>query len=177
MKILVTDDFFQDPSSIIKIAQQYTYFERNSEQYFEGVRTANIKDVDYNFFQKVAGELVYNYFDKNKVYAINGAMYFHKHRTQDGLDPNWLHGRIHKDDAIVSSVVYLTPDLPAHYGTEIYCENDGKYVIDVSVNNKFNRVIQFPSNRPHCAMNMPEASDERLALLFFLEELREYHDN
>jgi hypothetical protein len=177
MKSSVTDNFFKDPDSIIEIAKQQTYYKRNSDQYFEGVRTPNMKYVDSDFFNKIATDLVYNYFDKDKTYAIDGSMYFHKHRNEDLLDPHWLYDRIHQDNAVISSIVYLTPDLPMHYGTEIYREVDGKYVLDLSFNNKFNRLVQFPSILPHCAMNMPENSQDRLALLFFLEKIEEYNDN
>jgi len=176
MKSIVTDSFFEDPYSIIEIAKQQPYYKRNEDQYFEGVRTPNMRNIDSEFFNKIATSLVYNYFDKTKVYAIEGSLYFHKHSASDAIDPNWLYGRIHKDKAVVSSIVYLTPDLPMHYGTEIYREVDGKYVSDISFHNKFNRLIQFPSELPHCAMNMPDTSQERLTLLFFLEKIEEYND-
>lgn len=177
MKLISTDNFFEDPHSLIEIAKKLTFYKRNADQYYEGVRTPNMKDIDSKFFDKIVTLLVYNYFDKNKAYAIDGALYFHRHSIEDATDPNWVYDRIHKDKAVISSIVYLTPDLPMHYGTEIYREINGKYVLDVSFRNKFNRLIQFPSHLPHCAMNMPDSAQERLTLLFFLEKIEEYNDN
>ena len=176
MKITITDNFFDDLSEILEIANRQTYYQRNDEQYFEGVRTPNMKDVDSDFYNKIVTSMVYNYFDKNKIYAIEGCLYFHRHRIQDAIDPNWVYGRIHRDNAIISSIVYLTPDLPTDYGTEIYQEINGKYVLDISLASKFNRLVQFPSNLPHCAMNMPNNSQERLTMLFFLEKINEHND-
>lgn len=176
-KVIATDNFFADPYSVIELAKKQTYYKRNPNQYFEGIRTPNIQNVDGNFYNQVATSIVYNYFDKNKIYAIEGCLYFHIHSANDAADPNWIYGRIHKDKAVLSSIAYLTPDLPTHYGTEIYREINGKYILDISLHNKFNRLIQFPSHLPHCAMNMPETHIDRLTLLFFLNKIEEKNDN
>lgn len=173
MKSIVTDNFFAEPYKIIEFANEQEYFPRNSEQHYEGIRTKNLLEIDKEFYLNVTTNLVYNYFDQTKTYRIDGHLNFHKLSKKDLQDPNWINDKVHKDDCILSNIVYLTPNAPMTSGTQIYRDINGEYVPDIIYHNKFNRLIQFPGPLPHSAMDLDGGDDERLTMLFFLEKIEE----
>lgn len=177
MKSVVVDDFFEDPFSVIEFAKKQTYYPRSSDQYYEGIRTADLKDIDVNFFNSVVTKIIYNYFDGKFDYAVEGHLNFHKLGKKDYTDPQWMHDRVHRDKTVTSTVIYLTPDAPMTSGTQIYRELDGKYQPDLVFHNKFNRMISFPGPLPHSAMDLTGGDQDRLTLLFFLLKIDKHHDN
>ena len=173
MKSIVTDNFFAEPYKMIEFAKSQTYYPRNSEQHYEGIRTPNLREIDEQFYSEVTTELVYNYYDKRKTYKIEGNLNFHKLSTKDLQDEKWIHDKVHKDNCVLSSILYLTPDAPMTSGTQLYRDIDNTYVPDVIYHNKFNRLIQFPGPIPHSAMDFDGGDEERLTMLFFLEKIDE----
>lgn len=173
MKSIVTDNFLSDPYNVIEFAKKQIYHPRNSEQHYEGIRTKNLLEIDQEFYLKITTQLVYNYFDRSKTYKIEGHLNFHKLSERDLEDPNWINEKVHKDDCILSNILYLTPDAPMTSGTQIYRDIEGEFVPDIIYHNKFNRLIQFPGPLPHSAMNFDGGKEERLTMLFFLENIEE----
>jgi len=168
MKSLVIDNFFEDPSSVIELAKNQVYYPRGSDQFYEGIRTADLKEIDINFYNSVVSKIVYSYFDSKHDYKVDGHMNFHRLGNRDNNDPQWINDKVHKDQSITSTVIYLTPDAPMTSGTQIYREVNGEYVPDIIFHNKFNRMISFPGPIPHSAMDVNGGSEDRLTLLFFL---------
>jgi hypothetical protein len=173
MKSVVIDNFFEDPHSVIEFAKEQTYYARGADQYYEGIRTKNLREINEEFYLEYATKLVYNYFDQTKTYKIDGHMNFHRLCKDDLQDPHWINDKVHKDDCILSNIVYLTPNAPMTSGTQIYRDINGEYVPDIIYHNKFNRLIQFPGPLPHSAMDLDGGDDERLTMLFFLEKIEE----
>lgn len=171
MRSIVTDNFFDDPYKIIEFANQQTYYPRSEVQYYEGVRTKNMAEVDINFYEQVVQKMVFNYYDINQQYKIDGYLVFHKLSEKDLADPNWLNCKEHTDKCILSNIVYLSPNAPMSSGTQLYQKIDEKYVPDVIYSNMFNRIIQFPGNVFHSAMDFRGGPEDRLTLLFFLEQI------
>ena len=173
MKSIVTDNFFDDPSSVIKFAEEQTYYPRNSEQHYEGLRTPDLKDIDLDFYNCVLSKLVYTYYDSRLEYKVDGHMNFHKLSEKDLQDPNWVNGKVHTDDCILSNIIYLTPNAPMTSGTQLCQEIDGEFFPDIVYHNIFNRLIQFPGEVPHSAMDFKGGTEDRLTLLFFLKHIEE----
>ena len=177
MKSLVIDNFFDDPYSVIELAKKQNYFPRNKEQFYEGIRTPNLKDIDVNFYNSVVTKIVYSYFDSKFNYAVEGNLNFHRLSNKDYLDSQWMNDKVHKDFSVTSTVIYLTPNAPMTSGTQIYREIDGEYRPDLIFHNKFNRMITFPGPLPHSAMDLTGGSEDRLTLLFFLLKIDKHYDN
>lgn len=168
MKSIVVDNFFDDPYNVIKLAKKQNYYPRDVDQFYEGVRTADLKDIDINFYNSIVTKIIYNYFDSNFDYKVDGHMNFHKLGDRDIEDPQWINDKVHKDNTVTSTVIYLTPEAPMTSGTQIYRDIEGEYVPDIIFHNKFNRMISFPGPLPHSAMNVSGGNEDRLTLLFFL---------
>lgn len=177
MKSIVVDDFFEDPYSIIDFAKKLNYYPRSSDQYYEGIRTPDLKNIDADFYNYVLTKIVYNYFDSRYDYKIDGHMNFHRLCDNDSTDPQWINDKVHKDYSITSTVIYLTPDAPMSSGTQIYREVEGYYCPDIIFHNKFNRMITFPGPLPHSAMDIKGGREDRLTLLFFLLHLEKIDKN
>jgi hypothetical protein len=171
MKSIVIDNFFEDPYKIIELSEKQTYYKRGPDQYYEGIRTANLKDLDFNFYNKTVSKIVYSYFETNFQYKIEGHLNFHRLRKEDLEDPHWKYDRVHQDNCVTSSIVYLTPDAPMSSGTQLYRQQGDKFTPDVVYNNKFNRMIMFPGEVHHSAIDIDGGSSDRLTLLFFLEKI------
>ena len=169
MKSIVVDNFFEDPYSVVKLAKEQTYYPRNSDQYFEGIRTPDLKEINLDFYNFVLTKIVYSYFDSRFDYKIDGHMNFHRLGVNDRSDPQWINDKVHRDKTVTSTVIYLTPEAPMTSGTQIYREEENtKYIPDIIVHNKFNRMITFPGPLPHSAMDIIGGDEDRLTLLFFL---------
>ena len=174
MKSIVVDNFFDDPYEVINLAKEQTYYPRGVDQFYEGIRSPNLKDIDLGFYNYVVSKIVYSYFDSNYDYIIEGNLNFHRLGKKDFQDPQWLNDKVHKDTSITSTVIYLTPEAPMTSGTQIYREVDGAYVPDLIFHNKFNRMITFPGPLPHSAIDIDGGNADRLTLLFFLLKIEEY---
>lgn len=174
MKSIVIDNFLDDPYKAIELSKTFDYYPRNPNQYYEGIRTPNLKDLDFDFYNQVMSKIIYSYFDTINDYEIEGHMNFHKLRDEDLNDPHWINDRVHRDNYITSTIVYLTPDAPMTSGTQLYRQVNKEYIPDVIYHNKFNRMIMFPGKVPHSAMNIKGGKEDRLTLLFFLEKINKH---
>lgn len=171
MKSIVVDNFFDDPYEVINLAKGQTYYHRGVDQFYEGLRTPDLKTIDINFFNKVVSKILYEYFPTHNDYKVEGHLNFHKTNENDLNDPNWIHDRVHRDNYLTSSIIYLTPNAPMTSGTQLYREVNGTPVADVVYHNQFNRMIMFPGEIPHSAMDFKGGKEDRLTLLFFLESI------
>ena len=170
-KTLIIDDFFEDPYRVIEFAKEQEYFPRNDEQYFEGIRSPDLRDIDNEFYNYAVSKIIYSYFDKDKNYDVQGNLNFHRLGEKDYNDPHWINDKVHRDATITSTVIYLTPDAPMESGTQVYREVNDDYKPDIVCHNKFNRMITYPGPVPHSAMDLSGGKEDRLTLLFFLYDL------
>jgi hypothetical protein len=174
MKSVVIDNFLEDPHRVIEFAKTLKYRKRDDKEYWEGMRTDDLKTIDMDFFQYLSQQILYSYYDTHNSYAFAGTMHFHILKESDLEDPQWKHieNRIHYDECLVSAIVYLTPDAPMDNGTQIYRMVDGKFVPDIIYHNKFNRLVMFPGSVHHSAINIAGGKEDRLTLLFFIDNIQ-----
>ena len=170
MKSIVIDSFFEDPWKIIEFSKTLEYGGPSKTEYWRGLRTTNLKDIDLQFFTGTAQKILYSYFETQYNYGVDGNMCFHRYGESGagGLDDAF---DVHTDRNYYSAIIYLTPNVPMDNGTQLYRKVDGEYVPDVVYHNKFNRLIMFPGNIPHSAMKVNGGNDDRLTLLFFIDKL------
>jgi hypothetical protein len=124
-------------------------------------------ELDPDFYWSCVQKFIGEYFSKN-THNIDADLFFHRLNSKDKNDPHWKYDKIHTDDCIVSGIVYLTPDAPMTSGTQTYRKVDNTCVPDVVFHNKFNRMIMFPGNAPHSAMDIKGGTRDRLTLLLFV---------
>jgi len=172
MKYVVIDNFFDNPNEIIKLSESMDYRSRNDTEYWEGIRTECIKDIDMELYTNITSKIIYSYFDTNCAYAIEGNLVFHKMNEKDHKDPNWDE-KIHKDASLYSCVIYLTPNAPMSSGTQTYQKEQwNSFLPDIICHNNFNRLIMFPGDVYHSAMDtLGGNGNDRLTLLFFLHKI------
>jgi hypothetical protein len=172
MKVIVVEDFFKNPEYITEYANSFIYKSRSKKEYFEGVRTETLKNINPILFQDVSTKIIREFFGNNN-YNYDADLYFHKTTDYDKKDHHWLKGKVHTDDAaIVSGIIYLNKKAPINCGTQTYREIKNKDVPDIIVGNKYNRLIAFSSNYLHSAMDFfGKEKDCRLVMLFFLTKL------
>ena len=173
MKSVIIDDFFEKPFDVIKFAKTLDYNPRTEKQYWEGIRTYDLSTIDFDFYCYVCEKVIYSYYNPLFQYEVDATCYFHKLSERDYDDPQWLNDKVHKDETVTSSIVYLTPNAPMTSGTQIYREVDNQFVPDLIFHNKFNRMVMFPGPIPHSAMDLKGGDEERLTMLFFIHKIQE----
>lgn len=171
MKTIVLDNFFNDPDSIRKFALELEYNPRQSHQYFEGIRSKPLHEIDINLYNEICSKIILEYYGHAN-YRYEGPIYFHKTREKDKQDAQWLNDKIHKDKAIIAGIVYLTPNAPLNCGTQTYQMQGENYVPDIVMGNVYNRLIAYDANSYHSATDFfGEENNSRLCMLFFLEKI------
>jgi hypothetical protein len=180
-KVVVVDNFYDDPFSIRNFALQQTFVPHT---YHPGNRTKSLVD-DYlqqriqSFLPKSAGKIVFFKSVMNncsfQINLANEESWIHS----DNTTSNW------------AGVVYLTPDAPLKSGTSFYkfydgttsstderynmldvmnnCKNYYSWELLSSVENVFNRLVLYDSRQYHCATNYfgDTIDNGRLIQLFF----------
>lgn len=167
MKSIVVDNFLQDPKLVIEFSKTLEYSGPDDTEYWRGLRSQNIKDINKQFFTDMAQRMLYSFFETHYNYGVDGTMHFHKYNESSSGDSY----DVHTDGALYSAIIYLSPDAPMDNGTQLYRKVNNEYLPDVVYHNKFNRLIMFPSNVSHSAMNLVGGKDDRLTLIFFINQL------
>jgi hypothetical protein len=174
MKTIQIDKFFDDPDSLRALALSLDYRSRSSSEYWEGQRSAQLHTINSSLHASVCSRIITEYYGYRAEHArYVASTFFHKTRASDTLDTQWLTDRVHTDSAILTGIVYLTPDAPISAGTQTYASIAGQYVPDIVMGNRYNRLVVYPADQPHSAMALTGDSDRdlRLVLLFFLESI------
>lgn len=173
MKVVTVDNFFKDPDFLVEYSKSFTFKERKKDEVFEGIRAVPIFQTNQELFNKICVDIIKNFFNI-KDFNFKADLFFHKTREKDKIDVNYK-SKIHKDSpaAITSALIYLKKDAPINSGTTIYQEKNNKFIKDIIVGNKYNRLIAFSSEYDHAATDYFGINDDdcRLVLLFFLYEL------
>jgi len=170
MKILVIDNFLKNPDEIRNIGLNLKYRIRSNNENWEGQRSNLVESFNKELSDEICRKIISSYYCiKNFDYKAD--LYFHKTKKSDLNDIQWINDRVHKDKGIIASLIYLTPNAPVNAGTQtyIYDENKNVFIPDIVMSNIYNRMIVYPSNVLHSAMNY---FDTRLVILFWLWELK-----
>ena len=166
-KYLQLDNFFSDPDSIRTLALQSSYRPRQSHEYFEGLRSPQIYTIDHGLHTSICNRILIEYYGSSaRGVKYTASTFFHKTQASDRMDTQWLNDRVHRDRAIIAGIVYLTPNAPVGIGTQTYTEDTGQP--DIVMGNRYNRLVVYPANCLHSAMDL---GDDRLTVLFFLEAI------
>ena len=190
LNTLVIDDYFEEPDQIREIAlsKYYRYGNDNDGRSgWRGERTFPIRDVcpccnqSINSYSK-EDQLILEYskkifndcdkhfnFVKESSDEMSITPYFHitTEKTRNSL-PYFNQDKFHADPCgPIAGVVYLTPDAPLNSGTSILYAEENQLV---NVENKYNRLVAYESNRIHALSDVFGTSSEtgRLTLTFFI---------
>jgi hypothetical protein len=171
-KTIILDNFFDNPDSVRGMALSLDYRKRTSTEFFEGVRSEHLHKVSPDFYNSVCSRIIIEYYGENN-YAYEASVFFHKTEASDKADIQWLTDKVHTDDlAIITGIVYLTPNAPISAGTQTYQKTSEGYIPDIVMGNRYNRLILYPAKTPHSAMDLfGNNYDCRLVMLFFLERI------
>lgn len=174
LKTLILNNFFQNPDNIREYALSLKYTKRNQDQYFEGIRTNNLKILNNGFYNDVCKKIIEIYFGKN-INEFDANLFFHQTSEEDKLDSQWIDDKIHRDiESVVAGIVYLSPNAPIECGTRTYVNINNTFVPDIIMGNVYNRLIIYPAKSFHSASNFfgkVKNKDNRLVLLFFLNNI------
>ncbi len=174
MRVLIVDDFLDNPDEIRRLALKQKYRKRKKTENFEGIRSCLVKDIDPNLADKICKKIISNYYFINN-FKYKADLFFHKTRLEDEEDIQWKNDRVHKDQGIVAGLIYLTPNAPLHTGTQTFVHNksNNEFHTDIFMSNLYNRLVMYPCNVSHSAMNyFGDNKNPRLVLLFWLYELK-----
>lgn len=192
MNNLIIDNFFDDPDEIRKIAlsRHYRYGNDNrGRSGWRGERSFPIRTLDSicpccnqeinsDFYSEQ--KLLIGYSKKifdickehfnidnfDEDYTITA--YFHV-STEETLRsmPFFAQNKFHEDSCPIAGVVYLTPNAPPSAGTSILHAEKNQFV---NVENKYNRLVAYQSNRIHALSDSFGTTREtgRLAYTFFI---------
>ena len=174
MKTVIIDNFFSDPDLVRKFALSLDYVPRTDKEYFEGVRSKPIFDIDKEFYYDVCSRILVHYFRPGN-YDYKASIFFHQTKNNDKQDTQWINDKIHIDkSSIIAGVLYLTPNAPIGCGTQTYTKINDEYVTDIVMGNQYNRLVIYPAKQPHSAMDLfGNDNMNRLVMLFFLEDIIE----
>ena len=170
MKVLIIDNFLKNPDEIRNIGLNLKYRTRGNDEGWEGQRSNLVESFNKKLSDEICRKIISSYFCIEK-FDYKAYLYYHKTKKNDLNDTQWINDRVHKDDGIIACLIYLTPNAPMNAGTQtyVYDENKDVFIPDVVMSNKYNRMVAYPGNVLHSAMNY---FDTRLVILFWLYELK-----
>ena len=196
-KIIMVDDFFQDPMQVRNIAlnESFDYPKKN----FPGHRSRLLQEINHTLFEDISHRISSLAFAGAKLNIISLFQW-----TPSFYQKGWAHKDI---DVSHAGVVYLNPLPPPNSGTCFLTPNfegdlnldeydardnfysgssvdsdlcalarenhNSKFSITSNVENKFNRFILFDAEMYHKEELFfgESQSDSRLTLLFFIHQL------
>ena len=169
--IIVIDNFFKDPDSIVEFANQQAFEENDFEKtksYWQGLRTDELHNINTVKTNKITDELFerifYDNFTKSNKYSLiytwRARFYFHRLKEAYKLQYKW----IHNDPSIYAGIVYLNKNPSPDTGTFIIKKDN-----IISIENKYNRLVLYNSDYLHSPMNgFGESENSRLTLTIFI---------
>jgi hypothetical protein len=173
MKKVIVDNFFGDPDEVRSYALSLSYRKRNDDEFFEGLRSPPLHLLDRRLYEKICNKVISEYYGTDRKFAYEAYVYFHKTSIEDREDPNWtnINERVHTDDMLTAAIIYLTPNAPMDCGTQTYQRIENKFVPDIIMSNRYNRMISYSGAEYHSAMDFfGSGDDSRLVVLFFLKK-------
>jgi hypothetical protein len=168
--IIVIDDFFKDPDSIIEFANQQVFEENDFEKtksYWQGLRTKELHSIDIHRTNKITNEFFNRIFinEYKLTYKWKSTFYFHRLGSSEKFNYKWIH--IDDINCMYAGVVYLNKNFSPDTGTFII-KNDKI----IPIENKYNRLVLYKSNYFHSPMNgFGEGENSRLTLTMFINAI------
>jgi len=164
MKTMIIDNFLPNADWLVNYSTSLEFRRRGEGEYFEGERSGELHAERKQMTGSICRRIIEEYYGI-KDFNYNADLYFHKTSEVDLQDPQWLHDRIHTDKGMIAGLIYLTKDAPLDCGTQTY-HNSLKP--DIVMGNRYNRLVVYPCEKEHSAMNY---FNTRLVLLFWLNGL------
>jgi len=190
---LVIDNFFDNPDEIRKIAlsRNYRYGNNNDGRSgWKGERTLPIRTLD-NICPCCNQEIISDFYSEQKllleyskkIFDICKEHFkFDQFNDEEFMITSYFHicteetlksltffpqDKFHKDSSTVGGVVYLTPNAPSSAGTSILHAEKTEFV---NIENKYNRLIAYESQRIHGLSDAFGTTKEtgRLTFTFFI---------
>lgn len=186
MKILIKDNYFDNPDSIREIGLSLEEYREDNELIippigWKGQRTHPLRNLNNSVLNRYSQDIFnicYEYFDlKNyvvpyineKIDNLEITSYFHitTEKTR-GAFPDFWQDRFHKDfETAVAGVVYLTPDAPLKAGTSVLNGPENQFV---NVENVYNRLVSYEGTRIHALSDVfgDNKQNGRMTFTFFI---------
>ena len=195
-----TENFFEDPHEIIKIAKKIKF---KPSKYISGSRTDSLHKIDIDLHQYINKKIISIFYAGVKKIKFTAKTYFQKSK------PDKNDGWVHADESTLTAIIYLTPNNTS--GTSIFClkeqsiipdwkvgfqekhkffnkqhkysEKDKKLFFNkklkhnnyfektINYQGKFNRMVCFDSKQYHSA---EVCNKERLILISFIDNIVDY---
>ena len=122
--LIIKDDFFEDPDSIVKISKEYSY---NIDTHnYPGVRTNSLDEINPKLYVHILRKIFLLLHDKLPL-RFDVKVGFQKIKPfveGDKWDKKNC-GWIHKDNCLFGGIIYLDKDPDKDAGTSIYKSIDG----------------------------------------------------
>tara|TARA_B100001989_G_C24539527_1_gene466665 strand:+ start:224 stop:742 length:519 start_codon:yes stop_codon:yes gene_type:complete len=169
--ILIVDNFFACAENIrnIALASRYSSAEEmNYDVGWRGYRTDELKTFNHKILDQSCQKIkkIISSFFNLTLSEYDGNFYFHiaLDKTRYTLI-DFDNSKFHTDNSIFAGIVYLNPNPPSNSGTTIIIDN-----VDNEVDNKFNRLVAYPSSLIHAPTDLFGDTMEtgRLTLSFFI---------
>lgn len=177
--IIIIDNVFDDPDSILEFAKQQTFYRSANHPVdstkgvrWKGTRSNTLANISKLYFNKTMNEVISKMLEKtfqsvgpiSLSWTFDGSAVFHS--LTDSIEEG-----IHVDhDCLYSGVVYLSKDAPFDSGTVLY---DGNQKVIANIPNEYNKLVLHNSRINHNAVNGFGDSIEtsRLTLNIFFKSL------
>ena len=188
MKILIKDNYFEDPDSIRQIGLSIEKYRvdntlTNNPFGWRGQRTYPLRGLKNKELDKHAQDifdLCYDYFDlenhvvpylNRKIEDLSITTYFHITTEETrGAFPDFWQDRFHKDfETAAAGVVYLTPNAPLKAGTSVLNCSENQFI---NIENVYNRLVAYEGTRIHALSDVFGDSKEtgRMTFTFFIHD-------
>jgi hypothetical protein len=168
---IVVDNFFNNPDSIRNYALSLNYEEPN-KLIFDGWLGYRSFDYDKKFAEYFLNNI--NNYILEDINIFNFRYHFHYSlkKTKQTAPCDFDEYKIHSDSergCYFAGLVYLHPNPPPNTGTSFYSNSQDDSDYQFSINNKYNRLVCYPSIILHGPTNLFGDSKEngRLTLTFF----------
>jgi len=134
---LVVDDFFDNPDGVRALAlqQQYT---KDPNNHWPGKRSPMLHEIDHGFFvytiNKVLSLFYYTGADvKSPEMEINWQAFANFQLVDSSYGSGW----IHRDNTLITGIIYLNKEYNPNSGTSIFLQKEGWGSINYKEKEKF----------------------------------------
>lgn len=173
--VTIIDDFFEDPNLIRSFALEQE-FKLAEDLKWPGFRTACISTLNIELFDHINKRFLLSFYDEESVKGIQ----IGTSACFQSVPSNMVGGWVHRDDSLISGIVYLSPNAHPDSGTSIYKrktstsfiknsdlkqqsiqqqqanivakeDNNDQFRETITVKNEYNRLIAFDGCSLHAA--------------------------
>ena len=172
LKILMNNDFFNDPDEIRKLALEYDYESSKDTWHTKWKRNwfgERTKKLDIDEINNQIIKIVTTFYNFDISQCSGYQSHFHLQHSQNSNVEYLDHIKLHRDSLHkngYAGLIYLTPNAPKDGGTLIV---DGENAKFINIDNVYNRLVCYPSFLIHGINKLfgDCRSNGRLTLVFF----------